>query len=85
MQISSAEDRQQNARGNGCSDNAGNVRTHRVHQQVVVWIVFLTDVVRNPGGHRYRRDARRPYQGIDLSACQAVHDVAKKDAPGGPE
>jgi hypothetical protein len=41
--------------------------------------------VRNPGGHRYRRDARRPYQGIDLSACQAVHDVAKKDAPGGPE
>ena len=73
----------QNACGDSRADNAGNIRTHGVHEQEVGGILLLTDLLRDASRHRNGRNAGGTDQRIDLAACHLVHDLAEEHAEGG--
>ena len=75
-------DGEQYACRNSRTDNACNVRTHSVHQQVVGRILFLTDLLSNTGSHRNCRYARRADKRIDGLAGYQVHNFAEQHAAG---
>ena len=80
MQLSAAEYGEEEACGNGGTDDAGHVRAHRVHQQEVRRIGALAFLLGDTRGHRNGGDAGRAYQRVDLAAGELVHQLAEQDA-----
>ena len=58
--------RQKYARSDCRPDNTGDIGSHRVHQQEVVRIGFLTHLIGDPRRHGNSRNAGRTNQRIDL-------------------
>ena len=56
-----------------------------MHQQVVVRIGPLPDLVCNPGGHGYRGNACGADEGIDLLLREYVHQLCQQRLRGGVE
>ncbi len=44
---------QKNTGSHRRADNPGNIGTHRMHYQMVLWVCFQTNLVNNPCRHRY--------------------------------
>ena len=78
------EESQQGACGYGGTDNSCNIRTHGVHEQEVVTVVFQTEVVADAGTHRNGTHTGISDQWVQLLALwqEEVHQFHKEDAAG---
>ncbi len=75
----------QEARGNGRADDAGDVRAHGVHEQEVRRVRLLALDLGHARRHGHRRHARRADQRVDLAAGELIHKLADKQSANGGE
>ena len=66
--------------GDGGADDAGDVRSHGVHEEEVAGLRLRTDDLADARCHRHGGNAGRADQRVDLAARDDVHDLAEEDA-----
>ena len=74
--FSAAEDLQQKACGDRGADDAGDVRSHGVHQKEVRGVCLLSLDLADTRSHRDGADARGADERIDLAAGELIHQLA---------
>ena len=80
-----AEQRQHDAARDRGAEHAGEVRPHRVVDEVVLLVVLERHVVADPRRDRHRGDAGRAEQRVDLLLQEQVHDLGADHARAGAE
>ena len=78
------EKTQQSSCGYGRTDDTRHVRSHGMHEQEVVSVVFQTQVVGDTGAHRYGAHSSISYQWVDLLALwqEHIHQFDKQYSAG---
>ena len=75
-----SKNRHKCSRGDRCSDHAGHIGAHGVHQQEVRRIRLRPNLLRDSGSHRYRRYTCGTDQWIHFSVSNDAHQFPKKDS-----
>ena len=73
----------QNARHGRRADDAGDVRAHRVHQEIVVRVFVLTHVLDDSRGHRHRRNASGADHRVNFAFRNQVHQLREQHPSDG--
>ena len=64
---------------NSRTNYSGNIRSHSVHEKVVVWVFLLSDLMDDTSGHRNGGDTSGTNHWVDLAFGDEAHKLSTQE------